>query len=95
MLPNADNSQPGADSLRQAAHWMLDAHQSWEEARDALRDANNDLEVAQDHFMHQLALSGEYHEYLFFNSCDGELWLIHVDIEDGSVRSVVPALEVK
>lgn len=113
MLPNSDNSQPGADStwpptmfhpqpggdldcLAAAAQLLIDAQIRLETARNAVRRANKDVDLKEDHFMQQLQESGlDAFEHLVFTTREGQLWAIHVDIEDGSVRSVFPALEVK
>ena len=98
MLPNQDHPQPGGDfdCLCAAARLLIESQTRLEVAQNAVRRAANDLDLKQDHFSQELAESGlDAFEHLVFTSREGQLWAIHVDIEDGSVRSVVPALEVK
>ena len=98
MLPNEQTPQPGADfdCLSSAAQLLIEAQTRMEIARHRVGRCLTEVDAKADYFMSQLEASGlDAFEHLVFTSSENQLWVIHVDIEDGSVRSVVPALEIE
>lgn len=97
-MPNEHHPQPGAISSRLSAYAqaMIEARQRLEMAQTSTRRAANALDLAQDDFTDEYHTSGlDTDETLVFKSREGELWVIKVDIEDGSVISITPAVEIE
>ena len=97
MLPNEQHSQPGGDSdcLAAAAEMLIDAEIQLQIARNKAGRCLTEAQAKGDYFMSQLEASGldAFDHLVFTHNC--QTWIIHVDLEDGSVRSVVPALEIE
>ena len=95
MLPN-EHPQQGADfdCLSTAAEMLIEAQVRLEIARNRVRQCLTEVDAKGDYFMSQVEAAGlDGFEHLVAK-CNGETWVIHVDLDGGSVQSV-PALEIE